>query len=298
MNAVGDPNRDTLVRRRSVWIMTPFYLCSLVFLVLLLLRMDGAYDIAWTIVFLPLLVSDFAKLVDGVYLLVRGFAAHRKNDILCGIIDTSGLCLTRISVIHYLNNHTDDAIASSASVILIPLWLTTITTIYLRCIHLFTPNTYEHRYFSSTVIILSFQSIFKILQPLLVALQLDGYMNVDWGLIAIPCWVVLFVGLICGSILIHCSSSIHQNSSQNLRYQAVQLMLLCSIQVFVVTMCCLVSVIWLVERLDFEDEVDGGIDISWDQIIIPLICIFIFLILLYPLTIAQSHRYQVLFRLS
>lgn len=244
-------NNTTHSRIRSA---TPWYLSHSLFLAILmvrLLRPNNAHIIPWWLVFSPIFLSAMTILLLKVrdsYLLFT--TRHETNNstqassfrVHCALVDHTGYTMTIVMACLYLETSLIPSIALVCS----PLLITAIMSLIHRLINLPSLNSRTiGRLFISSFFNCVLHTLVRIIQPLLLVLKLDSYMdNISWTIVAIPTWILCFTGVIAMTLLLYFSCVLHVHANVILRIHASQLMLLCAFQLMVVSLCTFLSSYW------------------------------------------------------
>jgi hypothetical protein len=232
--------------------MTPVYFSYLCSILLLLNKLDKNYDhdIPWIIIFVPLWLSDgfcyiskIANIIEALYELQNNDITQTRIKALCSLLDLIGANITKVLLFFYLIHIGPTKLLF----VFAPLWGTTCIAILFRLSLIPRRNFRRAQRNMFTIIANCFVQItLRVIQTLLIALKIDGYIHVNWAIVALPSWIVICFSLVCACILLHCSSFVHMHAIPILRFQAIRLMLLCALQLFVISLCTLLFSVWYV----------------------------------------------------
>jgi len=131
------------------------------------------------------------------------------------------------------------------------------------------------------------------LQPLVIALQLDNVVRVNWSVVFAPIWMLTFSGIATAIIIIICAPYIHQRSPAALRESSYSLVFIFSIRILLFCTCSMIGVIYFIQRMDFEYHFQSGKNVSVLQVIIPVLILYSLLIVMHPVLSRAIERYDV-----
>ncbi|KAJ1446469.1 hypothetical protein M885DRAFT_546312 [Pelagophyceae sp. CCMP2097] len=106
----------------------------------------------------------------------------------------------------------------------------------------------------------------RALQPLLVALKLDGRLGgATWAAVFSPAWTVLAVFVCVATTLCNCASLLSVGMPARVRRRAVRLVTLCALQLLVLAGCSFLFLLSLARRLDADDAARDRYDARRDS---------------------------------
>lgn len=222
---------------------SPSYVSYLVSLILLLYHLNDHY-MPWIGVFSPLFISNLVTYFSKFYYFseVMEYSNNlvMKMKFICSMVDLFGYCASEVLLYFYLTKVGTYNLAF----VFIPVWITTVVSVILRFIVVPTNHRRLPRNLVNVVAHTFVQIFLKIIQTMLIALRVDGQIRCNWSFVFIPVWIITSFSLVCACVLLHCSSFVHIHAAPNLRFQAVRLMVLCALQLFVIALTTLMSTIW------------------------------------------------------
>lgn len=308
--------------KNNRYLTLPSYLSTLAFasLVYIKLQIYEYKSISWTFVFFPLLVSDFLMGYAKLYYLMKDYFSRSQYIVrsMYRTLDIIGSLLAKIGICLYLNHYeqigsnplrqnarTITGNYSSLVYSLIPLWVSVFFSLILRALcggflsepiqFFFTDSSNRFRMFQNASATISHLSLFALLrgiQPLIIALQLDGVICENWSVVFSPFWMLTFSGIAVALIIIICAPYIHQRSPAALRESSYTLVFIFAVKIILFCTCSMICVIYLVQRLDFEFQFTSGKNISVLQIIIPIVTLYALLIVMHPVLSRAIERYD------
>lgn len=195
------------------------YLFNALFLGILVYKVQyNLVDFSWFRVFFPLLLSDIWTVT------------LRRNQI----IDSVGSAVTKLGTCAYISGVLPSCV--SAVTLCIPLWISVLMSIYFRCVY--------SRKTEFSLIVRTFNHlIFRVAQPFLVALQLDGS-SADWVVVLTPAWTGLVICFSGALFLIYCAPVIRMHSLHSLQVEATILLFLCCLYLLCISLCGFLFTFW------------------------------------------------------
>ena len=232
---------------------TPWHLSHCLFLMILMVRMmrhDSQDVVPWWLTFSPILISSiiilYIKICETLSILHYNRNDNNINNILsfrilCSLFDHIGYTITVIMTLLYLQT----TIIPNVSTLCSPLLLTSIITLSYRIINLPPIDSRTiGRLFISSLVNCIVHTFIRIIQPILLLLKLDSYVDMSWNYVALPLWIMCVGGFIASIVLFYFAIFLHQHANVILRIHASRLMILCSIQLVAVSCCLFISSYW------------------------------------------------------
>lgn len=286
------------------------YICNLLCVILLMTKLsrDSRY-ISWFLVILPLFVSNtisFCERLSEVHFILvtqdqDEFSLPRAFRPVASIIDILGSFYIKLVLCIYLSY--EYSISLNEISLLIPLWITFGLASLLRFTakDLTSESNRSARYTSTQtrlvlVFGLTFQFLQRVAQPLLILLKLGDKlsMRTHWSIVFGPSWVTLFFVLACSLLLISFAPLISSHGNQTLRDVTKILIYLLASRLAVGAICSIIFLVLLSERLDYYESSNiHGSDVSINRILLPLVVFFLFLLVIQPLVMQTTVKYQV-----
>jgi len=289
----------------SPYALVPMYVCHLLFLVFLLVKLDYGLHWAWQWVFLPIALPDVGSLVLRALEIRRGLyptpttrpeqkEVHTLLRLGCSMVDGCGAFTSKWLVALGLEGVLR---GWPLLKLLLPLWITTLASGLARCV-LPPPDRVRQTegairgYRLSQAMIGFAHFLFRGLQPLLIALRVDGHTQASWFDIFVPAWILLLCFGLLATTLFNCAPLFTYGANRGSEvYQRMKyLMILYSLQFYLYATTLFFFLYQLAKRLDCKGG--GSCGISLTQIMLPLMFLYFALLFLNPLVVRNSLRYQ------
>lgn len=194
-------------------------LLNATFLAALIYKLQYApSDYSWFNVFAPFAAADLWTML------------WRRDQL----VDCLGSLCTKACVCLHLAGHMP--VRLSAVAMCVPLWLSVLISSYYRI-------AVGAKTGFSVLVRSLYHLIFRVLQPLLVAMQLDGA-AADWVVVLTPAWAGLVVCFSGALFLLYCAPVIRMHSLQELQAEATVLLFLCCLHLLCISLCGFLFVFW------------------------------------------------------
>jgi hypothetical protein len=226
------------------------YLCSILFLIFLLIHLSHEpFLINWFIVVLPLLPAHLGLLY--LYyqdlMQIRSSSFANKIQIYCYLLDTFSYLLTIILLyLHFSQNYPSVtlliALAPLPSIALLTL---TVRSHFLPSLSSSREWTQGYRHLFSLCIIF-FNFLLRVVLPLFLILRLESEhghhpsRRFSWWMIFCPVWIVITMCLICSLRLLY-HAIITNRNALTMRHHAASLMVLFGLQLFIGSVAILIG---------------------------------------------------------
>jgi hypothetical protein len=266
------------------------YLLNAVFLGLLTYKLEYKTSVPWYAVFVPFWGAD---LLTGAQK-ARDICSSDIDDPVSDsravkaavqLIECLGQAATKLAVFLYLAGLS--ALHQRFTLMVAPLILSTFIAMYLRC-----TRTNDSDF--SILLGTTYHFVARVLQPLLVACALDGFIDQPLMVVMTPAWTVLIIFFSGALFLAYCAPVIRLHALQQLQSQAMLLVLMCCAYLLSISCCGFLFIFFLAQKLDIEAGYSSakGLDISTLQVVIPLIVLQFILAVIQPGITIVSRRFQ------
>jgi len=302
--------------------MIPVHVCHLLFLILLMLRVDYQLLWPWLAVFSPMIAPDVAIVTFKIFEIYRGL--HPTNEtrpdqkelhsllrLVCVLLDTGGVIGSKIYLAWGLqgldgmrsNHNLSHKLLRPLLQLLSPLWIGTFLSALGRASlprpsRLLNAPDGGRGYRISQVMLGVGHILFRALQPFLVALKVDGSFQASWFNVFTPAWIILLSFGLLATALFNCAPLFTMGANQRSEvYQRMKyLMILYSLQFYLFAITLFFFLYQLCRRLDCPNRGGSACGITATQIILPLILLYFLLLFLNPLVVRNSIQYQAFVR--
>lgn len=300
--------------RNAQKIVAPQNFCNFLFVIMLSIKFADD-SIPWMGVFSVLFVSDLLSFIVKIQELT--IVAHLADVFgkfvrqMAALIDLAGSATGKIILCYFLSNKAPFTFNVTGrhlfTILLLPHWLGMVISAILR-ITVFSCSTEvsaqfaRYKIFGIVLSIISF--VIRGVQLLLVTMRIDGMLAAHWAIIFSPSWAIIFFSLGCTTLLLSFAPFIHANANTQLRETAITLAYIVAALTTTVAVCSLIFVILLSQKLDYLSNLSeqrqrlnkstSNNDIDTFYIMTPMIVMFGCLMILNPLFIVYSTKYQVI----
>jgi hypothetical protein len=282
--------------RQSQLITSSKYFCNLAFLILLGISISYFQIYLW-IIMAPLFISNIVSLIAAVHetglLWSVSETWFRLTRHISVIVDLLGSFIAKIIILFVL---IEDYQEKHWTILLLPFWISVSLSSFLKCMHhppRTMPPTMLTRHRVATIFTSIGYLMHRGLQPFLLCLRLDHFIQVRWSIIFAPAWFLVFFGMACAILLASFAPFVHQNTNSDLRSSSKALVYLLAFQLAAVSICNLTFLVLLSQKLDYMEYHEFGFNHSFFRILGPLIIMFVVLLILNPILGIYCTDYQV-----
>jgi hypothetical protein len=231
---VSQPNR------LSRWLPFPIHFLYLIFLIMLIIKLQFGKDLPWISVFISLFVADLLNTLSKTYNFTKELYTRHWNHphtgtrdtqprenlfrLISSIIDAIGGFFGKFGVFIYIELTSKHIKPASLTLVksLIPLFTMVVVSVILKLMSgpprlfggpLIGNHSGRWTTFLHPLLVFSYRG----LQPLLIALQIDGIIFARWSIVFIPLWIMVFGGIGISVILITCAPYVHRTAPLPIR---------------------------------------------------------------------------------
>jgi hypothetical protein len=298
--------------KQSQQMIIPKYVCNFTAVLLLMLKLSNySHTLSWFFVFFPLFFSNLitftTKCTEIHYLLkVRDLPVLRAVRQFATLVDLLGSVYLKIVLLVYLTTETP---ASNLLFYCLPFWLCLAGSIGLRIwnqqinadvaenMSRAIPNTKLTRQQLLNWFSIGMLLLLRGAQLLLIGLKLNHNLSpsTHWSIVFVPCFFLLFFMMACSLLLVSFSPFVTSMTIGSALLKEITLLLvyLVAFQIAFGSICCMTFLILLSKRLDYEySHHMYGQDVPTTTILYPLLILFLLLLLVNPLYIRFTTKYQ------
>eukprot|EP00298_Acanthocystis_sp_HF-20_P029370 c8248_g1_i1.p1 GENE.c8248_g1_i1~~c8248_g1_i1.p1 ORF type:complete len:519 (+),score=112.96 c8248_g1_i1:138-1694(+) len=277
----------------------------LLFLGLLLQKLENRIQISWTRVFSPIIIASIIETIVNVFKLSKAekvLEAHDDKKFLLwpfksALLDGIGTIFLVIMISQVL----DKSITKPLSVILFPFWICVTICSILKLISGSQPTIREMGESKQGLLAGLCYFAYRGVGPFIVCLKIDGLIDANWILIFVPWWVPLFglsIVSLCFCFSVPCLiSCFNPFSRSNLRFPIDENSRIEFQRVWILYMTCNTSSSLLICVSSFSfllflvRKLMHGNEVSYTQILFPLFVLFAYHLIVEPILISQRKKW-------